>query len=211
VTPQLALRPATRRTQAERRAKTRELLLGAAVACLVDRGFAAITTGEVASRAGLSQGALFKHYPTKAALLVASVEQLYERLRAEFAEQMAGADPGRDPIRLALELLAEIFDDPQAAAWLELQVAARTNAELRELLSPVALAHHEAILALARKLFPEATARSPRFDTCVEMILSVLQGTAVGSFEGSGSIDRAALLDGLEWMARQQLGGPAGA
>jgi AcrR family transcriptional regulator len=52
-----ATQPATRRTHAERRETTRLALLDAAVACLMEDGYAALTTRKVAERAGVSQGA----------------------------------------------------------------------------------------------------------------------------------------------------------
>ena len=52
-----ATQPATRRTHAERRETTRLALLDAAVACLIEDGYAALTTRKVAERAGVSQGA----------------------------------------------------------------------------------------------------------------------------------------------------------
>jgi AcrR family transcriptional regulator len=54
--------PVQRRTQAERRESTRTALLDAAVECLIDEGYAAVTTRGVAERAGVSQGAQQHHF-----------------------------------------------------------------------------------------------------------------------------------------------------
>ena len=51
----------TRRTQAERTATTRAALLAATVDVLVERGYRATTTQDVARRAGVSYGALLHH------------------------------------------------------------------------------------------------------------------------------------------------------
>ena len=51
-----------RRTQAQRVAETRGRLLDATVECLAEIGYARMTTGDVAERAGMSRGAqLYKH------------------------------------------------------------------------------------------------------------------------------------------------------
>ncbi|MCE9577606.1 MAG: TetR/AcrR family transcriptional regulator, partial [Deltaproteobacteria bacterium] len=45
--------------------ESRARLVRAATDCLVELGLAGASTARVAERAGLSQGAVFKHFPTK--------------------------------------------------------------------------------------------------------------------------------------------------
>ena len=72
-----------RRSQAERSAATRATLLDATIDCLIEEGYASITTSRVAERAGLSRGAHLHHFQTRNALVAAAVEQLAERWLAE--------------------------------------------------------------------------------------------------------------------------------
>src|SRR5271154_2994879 len=60
----------------------RQLILGAAKRCFARNGFAGTTTKSVAAAAAISEGLLFKHFPSKAAL--------YAEILAEECE----ADPG---------------------------------------------------------------------------------------------------------------------
>ncbi|MDB5619146.1 MAG: TetR family transcriptional regulator [Tardiphaga sp.] len=60
----------------------RELILSAAKRCFAQHGFAGTTTKSVAAAASISEGLLFKHFPTKSAL--------YAEILAEECE----ADPG---------------------------------------------------------------------------------------------------------------------
>jgi AcrR family transcriptional regulator len=60
----------------------RELILAAAKRCFARHGFAGTTTKSVAAAASISEGLLFKHFPTKSAL--------YAEILAEECE----ADPG---------------------------------------------------------------------------------------------------------------------
>src|ERR1700753_3917070 len=46
----------------------RQLILGAAKRCFARHGFAGTTTKSVAAAASISEGLLFKHFPTKSAL-----------------------------------------------------------------------------------------------------------------------------------------------
>ena len=84
-----------RRTQAERRETTRQALLEATIASLVEAGYARTTTTEVVRRAGVSQGALFNHFPTKSALVAAAAEQLFADLVSVFEDAFTGAPAKR--------------------------------------------------------------------------------------------------------------------
>lgn len=123
--------PATMpRTQAQRSAATREKVLDATVASLIERGYGATTTQEVNRRAGVSRGALLHQFPTREALVVAAIGHLVDRRKAEIVERAAGGAED-------LTLLLEVFDGPLFYAALELWVAARTDPVLREALIPV--------------------------------------------------------------------------
>lgn len=50
--------------------KTRTALLTAAMELFAERGYDATTTAEIARRAGVSEMTLFRHFPTKSALVV---------------------------------------------------------------------------------------------------------------------------------------------
>lgn len=83
-----------RRTQADRRTATRDALLSAARAEFVERGYAAAATESVVHRAGVTRGALYYHYPDKAALLEAVVEVVAREIRdAILAAAMRSASP----------------------------------------------------------------------------------------------------------------------
>ena len=71
---------ARRRTQAERRAATRSALLDAALACLVEEGYANLTTRNVAERAGVSQGTQMHYFPTRARFVAEAVRHVAFKL-----------------------------------------------------------------------------------------------------------------------------------
>ncbi|MCL3817023.1 TetR/AcrR family transcriptional regulator [Aeromicrobium wangtongii] len=122
--------------QGERSRAMRLRLLEATVDCLVELGWSGTTTTVVSQRAGVSRGAQLHHFPSKQALVVAAVEHLAERRRDELRRRAEGL-PEQDRIRGVLELLAGQFVSPVFFAALELWVAARTDAELRELVGPL--------------------------------------------------------------------------
>ena len=110
---------------------TRAALLDAALECLVENGYAATTTVEVAKRAGVSRGAQLHHFPTKAELLTAAVEHLRARRTAEFRKAFADSAPGAHRLDAAIDLLWSMFQGRTFVAWAELWLAARTDPDLR--------------------------------------------------------------------------------
>jgi AcrR family transcriptional regulator len=202
--------PAPRRTQQERRDATRLKLLDATVECLVELGYARTTTVAVAQRAEVSHGALFKHFPTKAALLGAAVERLFPsliaRYRAEFANLPAAPE---DRIAEAIERLWSIYQRPELLAAIELYVAARTDAELAAALSLVDPPHRRHLHRVARELFPDVAARHPGFDSLIELILNAVQGAAVGGAALPANPDHRGMLTLLVQLSRRALAPPA--
>lgn len=126
-----ATRPA-RRTQADRRAETQRRLLDATVACLTSDGYAGMSTNEIVRRAGVSRGALVHHFPTKAQLAVAALDRWLGDHLVEFEAAFAALAPHERRADVAIDILWRMFEGPTFAAWLELTVASRTDADLRE-------------------------------------------------------------------------------
>jgi AcrR family transcriptional regulator len=170
--------PRAARTQAQRRDEMRRALLDAAVASLLELGFARTTTLEVQRRAGVSRGALLHHFPSKAELLVATVEHLAE-LRGRDLKRLATSLPGGDArIGAVLDLLWESFGGPLFQVVTELTAAARTEPELKRVLIRVERLVHERIHRQATGLFgPEVTGR-PGYEPAFEMTLHLMVGAA---------------------------------
>src|SRR3954465_15160977 len=126
-----AMNTSPRRSQAQRRPATREALLDATIACLVEDGYANTTTSRVAERAGVSRGAHLHHFQTRSALVAAAVERL-SALRAEQGVELPGKLPaGPERIAAGLDLIWSGYDHPFFQAAIDLWSHARTDAELR--------------------------------------------------------------------------------
>jgi AcrR family transcriptional regulator len=197
--PSTASRMRPRRTQAERSAATQEKLLDAALECLVELGYSGTTTTVVAERAGVSRGAQLHHFPTRAALVAAAVEHLYARLTDAYQTRFA-RHHGTDRLRAAIDLLWSMFTEPRYTAVLELFTAARTDAELRAHLRPIAARHQANVDRLARRYFPRL-ARRPGFDATLTLLLDAMQGMATARAVHLHGPSETARLDGLYRMA----------
>ena len=114
-------RSATEPTQ-ERARRTRRAIMLAASECFAELGYATATTSEIAARAGVTKGALAFHFPAKAAIAAALVEECSEQWPSVVPEAM----PAHDRM---LDLLGEVFarvavqirEDPIVRATVRLQ------------------------------------------------------------------------------------------
>jgi AcrR family transcriptional regulator len=171
-------KPAQRRSQAERSAATRDALLDATIACLVEDGYANTTTSRVAERAGVSRGAHLHHFQTRHALVAAAMERLAARRGAELLAAAECLPEGRERLELGLDLLWASYANPLFQAALDLWSHARTDADLRERLVPVERRLDRQTLEITRQLFP-AIAEQPDFDRLIELAVSTIRGLAL--------------------------------
>jgi AcrR family transcriptional regulator len=170
--------PPVRRTQADRRSATRAALLSATIACLVERGYTRTTTTEVVRRAGVSQGALFKHFPTKGELVAAATTQLFDALIDDFSRAFDAAAKHDDPVVVAIRRLWKVFCTPELHAVYRLYVEAPFDDELRAALVPVMARHEVRIAEKAQELFPSLTA-TPEAMTLFATMLFAMQGMSL--------------------------------
>ena len=179
-----------RRTQAERTAATRGLLLDATIDCLIEVGYARTTTTLIADRAGVSRGAQVHHFPSKAALVTEAVDHLARRRVAEAGGEIERLGEGRDRVRSTLDQIWQGQTGDLFKASLELWVAARTDAELAEKLAPVESELREVLMRTAAAAFGRAIASRGDFEQLVLMALSTAQGLALLREYGTPDTER---------------------
>lgn len=167
-----------RRTQEERSNATRARILDAAAACLLERGYAATTIGEVLGRAGLARGTLLHHFPAKDDLIVAAMRHLAEQRIARFHREAELVAPGANRLDAMVDVAWRDLTSPTFYAALELWVAARTDPHLRDALVPVEAdlfrKLHEGLLAIA-----DPARTDPRAPTLVEFTIDLLTGLSM--------------------------------
>ncbi|MHB8439069.1 MAG: TetR/AcrR family transcriptional regulator [Acidimicrobiales bacterium] len=89
-----------RPTQAERRAATRGALVDAARKLFAEHGYADSGLDEIVTLAGVTRGALYHHFETKAELFGAVVATIDDEFSAEVLDRARTAADARDAIRL---------------------------------------------------------------------------------------------------------------
>ena len=182
---------------------TRAALLDAALASLVEDGYAATTTIEVARRAGVSRGAQLHHFPSKAELLTAAVEHLLERRLAEFEQALASIDPSADRLDAAVDIVWSQFRGPVFVAWVELWIAARTDTTLSAAVAEMDVRFTDESRALFLTMFPPAEDDDPMLsDIGRDFAFALLTGVALQRLVPRGQRPASEYLDALKRVFR---------
>ena len=87
-----------RRTQEDRSREARGKILAATIDVLTGSGYGGLTTKEVATQAGISNGALMHHYANKAELVVAATAAVYEEWSRRGQSLAASASALENPV-----------------------------------------------------------------------------------------------------------------
>ena len=176
---------------------TRERLLAAAAEVFAEKGYDGARVGEIAKRAGLTTGAIYAHYGTKAELLAEAIRRHSPTALAELYER--GGIDLISALRLAGRMLPRP-DDRERALVMEALVGGRRDAEVARLLAR-GVAQRERLFALALRrgraagevdatLSPEAVARLCTMIAVGGLALGVLDLDAVDDDDWQVVVDR---------------------
>lgn len=91
----------------------RDRLYATATQLIAARGYEATTLRDIAKKAGVSVGLLYRYFPSKQAIVIA----LYDELSSEYAQQAAGMPAGRwrDRFLFALTMSLQVLAPHQKA------------------------------------------------------------------------------------------------
>jgi AcrR family transcriptional regulator len=167
--------------QDEKSAETRRRLLDAAILCVIERGYANTTGSEIAERAGLSRGAQLYHFPTKEELLAKAVEHLFELMFNEMRQRVEHLSGEADRGSVAIDFIWEMANSPLYQAWIELMIASRTDAYLRDSIRAVNTRLTEFVHKTFNEMFVPARNDLPNMDMIPVMLIFMLEGMAIGA------------------------------
>ncbi|CAN5622797.1 TetR/AcrR family transcriptional regulator [soil metagenome] len=113
----MEVNPPARRTQAQRTATTRAVLLAAARKLFSSKGFSDISTQAIGAAAGVTRGALYHQFADKAELFAAVYEEVEAELVTEVATRIAAAEPDGTlaAMRLGVRLFLDLCTAPEVA------------------------------------------------------------------------------------------------
>jgi AcrR family transcriptional regulator len=167
-----------RRTQAERRAATIGALVEGAIEVLATRGYAAASVQAICTAAGCTQGALYRHFATRTALLATVASELGTRNVAPFAA-LAALDEVEPHIPAMVSLIRDASRSEGHAAWREIVVAARTDPELREAVGDAVAELERAVMDTVEALFETRGEESLAASTTVLSLLHMFDSEAI--------------------------------
>ncbi|HNS87166.1 MAG TPA: TetR/AcrR family transcriptional regulator [Parvularculaceae bacterium] len=152
----------------------------AATACLAAAGYHGTSIGKIAARAGVSQGALQHHYPSKEDLVAGVLDFLLTRSVAWFA--VARVDLARDKDafgEVVRRSWREQFCSDDYAAILEILTAARTDEALQERTTPALARWRELIDAELAELLPATDQTADELRTILTISRAMMTGLLV--------------------------------
>jgi AcrR family transcriptional regulator len=167
------------RTQQQRREETVARLLDACIDTIVEVGYARASAAVIAKRAQVSDGALFRHFPTMGDFMAATALEVMRRQLDLFTKQVAEIPADQPALEAALTILRDVTGNSTNTVMYELLVAARTDEKLKVTLQAVLVEYGANIYDIARSL-PGADRFPPEtFGALVAILTNVFDGAAI--------------------------------
>lgn len=187
---------------------TRRRILDAGVALLAEGGYKRLSTPAVAERAGLTRAAMLYHFPSRRALVEAIARHVTRRRIALYEAAIAALPHDALFSARAVDLAWEQLRLPEFAAFTELALAARTDAELAGIMRPAMAAFDEARHDAAQRIFPGGVRDAPGFDLRRDVARFLLEGMAM---QDGIARDRDARMAAVRRFLRLLVASPEGA
>jgi AcrR family transcriptional regulator len=168
------------RTQRQRREETVARLLDASIAAIVEVGYARASAAEITRRAGVSVGALFRHFDTMGDFMAATAHEVLRRQLELGSKKAAEIPADRPALDAMLTILRDVTLNPVNAVMYELMIAARTDEKLRATLQGVLAEYESKIYGAVRAL--------PGSESVPDKTLGVLVATLINAFDGAALV-----------------------
>jgi AcrR family transcriptional regulator len=173
--------------------ETRATILDAAIQCIVRDGYARLRTTTIAAQSKVSRGAMLHHFPSKEAIVYATVQHLYDKRLRAYEHALAAASGSSDRIKRAFDAYWEHVNHPYFIAFFELIVAARTDTDLHAVMAPLHERFEQATFDHALGLFPELTEKQDRLRVGLQLSNALMEHLALnGVFRKPGVLVREA-------------------
>lgn len=202
---------ATRRPRRRDGEATREKVLRAAIACVIERGYRETSTNEIARRAGVTWGVIQHQFGTREQLLLAVLDHIWARLQGLVRDAEITGETLDDRLDAVLVVLAAHYGDPwhlvELQIGLDLGTNPSTSAETR-----VAVTRHGARLAeVWQPFWTEALGDLAAERELVGYAFTTLRGYLVGRLVmgrfgrvGPDAAERRLLVEGVAASLRAE-------
>jgi AcrR family transcriptional regulator len=167
------------RTQQQRREETVGRLLDACIDTIIEVGYARASAAVITKRAGVSVGALFRHFETMGDFMAATASEVLRRQLEWITKQVAEIPPEAPGLETVLMILRDVTSGPRNAVLYELLIAARTDAKLKATLQDELGDYADKIIEAARTLPGAEQFPQDKFPVIVGLLANVFDGAAV--------------------------------
>lgn len=172
------------RTQEERSARTRRLLIQAAVHVTREFGYSNLTIAKVAERAGLTNGAMQHHFPSREELVIAVIDAVYPVLEIPFGDFGSQGRTIQERVGAFIDLLWQIYSRPEYLVIWDIAFGTRGDAHLNARLNAY---QRDISLRIRKQLaaaFADVGLTSRGADQIFSTVISCLRGFALQSVFG---------------------------
>ena len=184
-----------RRSQRERRQRTQDLVLDAAIELLFERGYVNFTTADVAERAGVSRGAQNHYFRTKNDLVISACRRAMAIAIANAKSIAAEARGSSDVLNYFIDQSRRFFLAPSYIATIDLLIAARTDFALSMEYNQLIAATREEIDAIWMSVFDEVGISRDQALVLMSLTHNLMRGMAISSLWGTNTTVNDKLID----------------
>jgi AcrR family transcriptional regulator len=208
-------RTAPRRTQAERRALSRQRVIDAAIAVISDRGYSGTTLAAIGEAAGYSRGLAHHHFGSKVELMRAVVAEMERRFQQNVLRPPPAGQTGLDAVLSFVDdylaYVAASGPDRMRALFVLMFESLAGAPELRPIIAEMSATRRVFIRLLIEQGIADGTIR-PEIDAEAQAV--VISGLVRGAthqwiLEPAG-VDLSAVSDETRAMLRCRLARDAG-
>lgn len=151
----------------------------AAIECLLESGYHGTSVQLICGRAGVSQGALFRHFATKNELMQPVGRKVVDDIFESALTLAAQLPAGMCEEERIIALMKALVMSPRHIVLLELLMAARTTPDLRDIfLGSSSTYFRDRFVAMMASLFPRYAISTGFFATLLTM-MTTMHGMAL--------------------------------
>lgn len=167
-----------RRSQAERSAFTRERVVQAVIDLIADEGIASATASRIASRAGVTWGAIAHQFGDKDSVLLAVAERGFTELSRTLVENLGEEATARQRMDVLIDETWRRLNTRSSLAFLEIVLNARNldHGQLRSRQEALIVTHTRQIWS---DLFGEFDVDDKAIDTARKLTFATLLGMSI--------------------------------
>lgn len=163
--------------QAQKSSEMRSAILETATAYIARHGYSRTTLAVIASKAGISRGAITHHYASKVELAAAVLDHIFQKRMKLFLKRTKSlTEKQRVEENLGVEVAWEIYDSREYKAYLQINAATLTDPDLYKMFVPKVQQHESIWWEASRGVFAEWEKNEPLLSVTGDLLKAVLDG-----------------------------------